>query len=55
MTQRGLADFSVSENPCLIVVIAYSDFVIVILSFGKRLWKVHFCITIMACKSMKDS
>ena len=24
-------------------------------NFGKRLQKVHFCITIMACKSMKDS
>ena len=46
----GLADVSVSENH---VVVILHKVIVSLENFGKTLRKVHFCITIMARKSMK--
>ena len=49
LTPMGLADVSVSKHHVWSLLLHK-----VILSIGKILRKVHFCITIMARKSMKD-
>ena len=51
--RRGLADVSVSENHVKSLLL--HKVILLLENFGKMLRKVHFCITIMARKSMKDS
>ena len=52
-TTRGLAHVSVSENQVLSLLL--HQVILSLDSFGETLQKTHFCITIMARKSMKDS
>ena len=47
-TPRGLADLSVSENNVWSFLL--HKVILSLENFGKTLWKVHFCITIMARK-----
>ena len=49
----GLADVNVSENH--VWSLLFHKVILSLENFGKTLRKVHFCITIMARKSMKDS
>ena len=50
---RGPADISVSENHVRSLLL--HEVILSLENFGKTLRKVHFCITILACKSMMDS
>ena len=52
-TPRDLADVSVSENHAWSLLL-HKD-IMSLENFGKMLRKVHFCITLMARKSMKYS
>ena len=52
-TPKGLADVSVSENHVWSLLLHKVIFSLE--NFGKTLLKVHFCITIIARKGMKDT
>ena len=53
-TPRGQADVSVSENDGGWSLLLY-EVIVPLENFGNTLRKVHFCITIMAHKRMKNA